>query len=142
MNSLKQLIAAAGLAVLACTALQAQKVVLKATIPFKFSAGQKLLPPGEYVIQEETGYIVLNHEEQGKRTDAVILLTFGATTAARSFEGGALSFNNYGGEYFLTKIRNPHSTEGRQLPATAREEVLAKRGGVPVQTTVALASKQ
>src|SRR3984885_6438530 len=65
MKSLKQTVVVTIFAALACTALHAQSVRLQATIPFDFRAGDKLMPAGEYAIQEQ-GSITFLRAADGK----------------------------------------------------------------------------
>jgi hypothetical protein len=126
-------------AVLAGTGLHAQKLDMRATIPFDFRAGNTLMPAGEYDVYRHDHWVVLRLVDGGKPSTA--FLTNGAI-AADPVRDARLEFNRYGNAYFLTTIWEPFSHDGRQVPRTSREKELAKRGVVPVQTAVVLASNR
>jgi hypothetical protein len=138
MKSLKQLVVAAIFAVVACTGLLAQNVDMRATVPFDFQAGDRLMPAGEYVIHERGPWVIFNHVD-GKAASA--LLTFGASGRGPA-QNARLEFNRYGSAYFLTAVWNSFTQDGRQVPQTAREKELAKRGEGPVPAQVTLASSR
>jgi hypothetical protein len=136
MKSLKQqLMAVAIFAALACTGLHAQSLDMRATIPFDFHAGDRLMPAGEYIIHENGPVVFLREADSGR--PAPILLTIGADRL--DSQEAHLEFNHYGSEYFLTAVWNSFTRDGRRMLPTNREKELAKRGDVPLQTTVALA---
>ncbi len=139
MKNLKQLVVAAGFAVLACTGLHAQSIDMRATIPFDFHAGDTLMPAGEYVIHAQDPWIILKHLDGGKAAGALMT---NAASRGNSTGDSRLVFNRYGDTYFLTTVWNQSSGEGRQVPETARQKELAKRGEVPVQAAVTLASSK
>ncbi len=135
MKSLKQFILVTTFAAVACTGLRAQSVDLQAAIPFDFHAGDRLLPAGDYVIHGQGPVVLLRGADNGK--PAFALMTISAES--RDASGHArLDFNRYGDEYYLTAVWDSSSQAGRQIPPTARQKELAKRGNVPVRDTVAL----
>jgi hypothetical protein len=136
MESLKQLAVAAIFAALACAGLQAQNVDMRASIPFDFQAGDRLMPAGEYVIHESGPWVIFNHVD-GKATSA--LLTFGASGGGPA-QDARLDFKRYGSVYFVTAVWNSSTHDGRQVPRTAREKELAKRGNVPIPAEVTIVS--
>jgi hypothetical protein len=138
MKSLKQLVVVAIFAALACSGLHAQSVDLRATIPFDFHAGNKLLPAGEYEIHGEGPVVWLRAEDNGK--PAFALMTIGAAAGLDSHQQARVEFNRYGNEFFLRTIWNPSIAGGRQLLPTAREKELVARGNVPARTAVAVYS--
>jgi hypothetical protein len=138
MKSLKQLIVVTIFAAAACAGLHAQNVDMRATIPFDFHAGDRLMPAGEYVIQEQGPWVIFNRAD-GKASGA--LLTFGASGRGQA-QDARLEFKRYGDEYFLSTVWNSYTADGRQVPPTTRQKELAKRGNVPVEAAVALASSK
>jgi hypothetical protein len=138
MNRLKHLATATIFAALACTGLHAQSFDMRATIPFDFHAGDKTLPAGEYLIHEEGPLVWLRGEAGG--TPSPIMLTFGVS--GREPHQARLDFNCYGSDYFLTKVWDPYSRDGRQLLQTSREKEIAKRGNVPARAVVNIASSK
>ena len=137
MKSLKQFVSATIFAALACAGLHAQTVDMRATIPFDFHAGDKLMPAGEYAIHEQGDMVIVRSTNGGE--PALISLTYGTTAGGRP--GPArLDFDSYGSEYFLAEIWRPYNPEARALPKTAREKELARRLNVPVKATITVAS--
>jgi hypothetical protein len=53
-----------------------------------------------------------------------------------------LDFNRYDSEYFLTVVWDAFTQDGRQVPPTAHEKELAKRGVGPVVAAVPLAGSK
>ena len=110
------------IALFSCTFAIAQKNnLIKTKIAFDFYVGDKKMPAGDYVIQKLTSSsspaaLLL------RRTDGtaqiIIVPALGGVKARRD---STLSFNRYGGLYYLSEIRNasagiaarllPHKTE-------------------------------
>ena len=83
MKRYMQLIAVTIFAALACTGLRAQTVNLWATIPFDFNAGGKLMPAGEYLIQEQ-GYLVVFHGVNNGNPNIVLMTAAGDQGGSRA----------------------------------------------------------
>jgi hypothetical protein len=137
MKSFKQLAVVAFFAALTCAGLHAQSLDMRANIPFDFHAGDRLMPAGEYVIHQQGGLVFLRGTDRGG--PAPILMTIGLV-GADSSRDARLDFKRYGSEYFLSAIWNPFSKDGRQVPQTARQKELAKRGDIPVPAEVTITS--
>jgi hypothetical protein len=67
------------------------------------------------------------------------LLTFGASGRGPA-QNARVDFKRYGSAYFVTAVWNSYTHDGRQVPQTAREKELAKRGDVPVPAAVNIVS--
>src|SRR5580704_17108515 len=134
MKNVKQLILAAISAAVVCTALQAQSVDTRATIPLDFHAGSRLMPAGEYMIAGAGPWVALRAEGGSGRAVAIVLAN--NAVGADSSRSSRVEFHRYGNEYFLSKIWNSFSREGLEVPPVAREKEIAKRGGAPVQNEV------
>ena len=70
---------------------------MRATVPFDFQAGDRLMPAGEYVIHEQGMLVVLREADSGRL--APILMTIGVVSSNPREAG--LDFSHYGNEYFL-----------------------------------------
>ena len=128
---MKRLFLAIGLfATLACAGLHAQTMDLKANIPFNFRMGEKVMPAGQYTIHHSEGLVTVR--EQGGSNAVMTFLTM-ATIRRDTPKTGALVFNRYGENYFLSKIWSSYSRDGRSLSKSNREKEMA-RNGVPVYT--------
>jgi len=136
MKSYMQLATMTIFAALACTGLRAQTVTLRATIPFDFNAGGKLMPAGQYMIQEQ-GYVTIFHGVDNDKSNVILMTAVGDR---RSSWEARLDFNRYGSKYFLTTIWDAQTPEGRHLRPTGLEKELAKREETPSQTAVPLIS--
>lgn len=101
------------------------QVLIKADVPFSFSAGYGVLPAGEYGITR-TGQmaLLLSSGQRG------IELMMPKTTDWRSdFDTPKLVFHRYGAEYFLAEIWAGDAV--RKLAVHPRERQLAKAGVSP-----------
>jgi hypothetical protein len=110
MKSLKQLVVVAFFAALACAGLQAQRVDMRANIPFDFHAGDRVMPAGEYVIHQQGALVFLREADGGR--PAPILMTIGVD--GRVSQEARLEFNRYGSDYFLTAVWNSFTQDGRK----------------------------
>ena len=106
----------------------------KADIPFGFLVGNKLMPPGHYVIKAHTGYVSL----QSALGESVV----GLTHADQRKEEGPpkLIFTRYGGETFLSRVYTTYSTAGAAFSQSKREKELAKAIQRQESTSIALAN--
>jgi hypothetical protein len=118
------------LAAITSCPLLAQTITLKGNVPFDFHMGTVNMPAGEYTIHQ-SGALVTVRNAEGRNISAMYLTLPKTAPAGRNY--GALVFNRYGNDYFLTQIWVPNSTEGRVLPVSTREKELISRAGA-VQT--------
>ena len=119
------------LAALFLASLCLGQTTARATIPFNFMVGGKLMPAGYYLVKESTGMISL----QSDSGDAVVALTHGDT---RNSDGPTqLVFHRYGDDTFLSRIWL-HGDTGVALQPSKREKQLAKAISHPASTSVAL----
>jgi hypothetical protein len=59
---MKRLIVAALFILVAGSALEAQSMFLRASIPFEFQAGKTVMPAGRYVVEGKGGWVLLREE--------------------------------------------------------------------------------
>lgn len=109
---------AAGLAV--TTLASAQK--LEANVPFEFSVGKSILPPGTYHFDTNVAPTVLRVQSADGKS-AVMIITNGVAPR-RGVQEARIVFNKYGESYFLAKVLQ-HGGSGRELQKTAREKEMA-----------------
>jgi hypothetical protein len=126
--------------VLACSILHAaESADLKATIPFEFLLGQKVMPAGEYrIIQRSDGLITVREEGGHHITQAFFTLP---EFRREKWTSGLLVFNRYGDSYFLSKVWAPYSHDGRSFPKSKQEKELASRASPAKTADVAVARK-
>jgi hypothetical protein len=80
----------------------AQSNGVRATVPFDFTVGSRLLPPGTYTIERESRnanvIMIRNHDKP------IATLSLVHQDGNKSPNGGKLLFHKYGGQYFLSEI--------------------------------------
>jgi hypothetical protein len=104
------------------------QVLIKADVPFSFSAGYGVLPAGEYSIAP-TGFgqpMLLSNGRRG-----VELMTPNTTDWREKISAPKLVFHRYGDEYFLAEIWTSADDCVRTLSVHHRERQLAKAGVSP-----------
>ncbi len=125
------LVACVAFVTLAATPSHAQALI-KADVPFEFSAGYGVLPAGEYTVQRIGGMNTLLISSGQRGIEMVMPRTTDWTT---NFETPKLVFHRYGNEYFLAEVWSSSDNAVRKLQVHPRERQLAK-AGVPVQFAV------
>jgi len=105
--------------------LAAQTSVLKAAVPFEFSFAGKTMPAGEYLIQADSSSGVLTLKSYDANASAVSL---GVPVSGRTVwtAESKITFNRYGGTYFLASAVNGSTGAGIQIPMTRTERELAR----------------
>ena len=80
----------------------AQSNGVRATVPFDFTVGSKLLPSGTYTIAPESRspnvILIRSHDKP------IAVLSVVRQDGNKSPNGGKLLFHRYGGQYFLSEI--------------------------------------
>ena len=112
------------MALMGATSLVAQTVNVRATIPFDFRVGKRLMPAGSYTLTQSSAALFVRKEVDNR--NSVISMTNSAYHSGVLNNGG-LEFNRYGDVYFLSKIWGPDSSDGRELVKTSQEREIAKR---------------
>jgi hypothetical protein len=112
------------MALMGATSLFAQMGGVRATIPFDFRVGDRLMPAGSYTLTQSSAVLVVRKE--GDNRSPVISMTNAAYDSG-ALNTGRLEFNRYGDVYFLSKIWSPASSYGRELVKTSHEREIAKR---------------
>jgi len=90
----------------ATTGLLAQQPVVKANIPFNFTAGEKWMPAGEYTISSLADHVALIQSADRRYSEMVI--------SRQGFQEPAatpqLVFDKYGEYYFLHRVLSGANT--------------------------------
>jgi hypothetical protein len=98
----------------------AQSNGVRATVPFDFTVGSKLLPSGTYTIAPLSGnatvILIRSHD---KPIAALSLVHQDGNTSPN---GGKLLFHKYGGQYFLSEILCDRADMNVELPTSKREK--------------------
>jgi hypothetical protein len=99
-----------------CSA-SAQERAIKATVPFDFTVGSKLVPSGTYTITAKTPNVVLI--QNGERSIALFSTAYGDS---RKSTTGELVFNKYGDQYFLSEILCSAADMNLEIPTSKAEK--------------------
>jgi hypothetical protein len=99
----------------------AQSNGVRATVPFDFTVGNKLLPAGTYTIKEQSDHMIViqNHDKP------IAMLSLVNGDSNRSPNGGKLKFHRYGSQYFLTEILCDQANMNLQVPTSKTEKTTA-----------------
>jgi hypothetical protein len=116
----------AALAVVLAAPVSAQILTLNVSVPFDFVVGGHTLPAGDYVVGKvgDLGYLSLRN----------VSIDGTATVISSNPAGGpavpgeaSLTFHRYGGDYFLAKIWDGYTDQGRSIRMSRTEQERAKR---------------
>ena len=96
----------------------AQSNGVRATVPFDFTVGDKLLPAGTYTIKEQSHHVIMiqNHDKP------IAMLSLVDGDSNKSPNGGKLKFHRYGSQYFLTEILCDRANMNLQVPTSKTEK--------------------
>jgi len=109
------------------SAAYAQKVNVRAMVPFEFVLGDKVYPAGEYAVQSvmtNNDSLYIKNEEGAK---PALLLT-DPHTAPEPANQTKLVFHRLGTTYFLYQVWVAGSEVGREFPRSRRETRMALNG--------------
>jgi hypothetical protein len=96
----------------------AQGRAVRATVPFDFTVGDKLLPAGSYEITEPSNGII----EVQNRDKHVAMLATTTYDSHESRKGGKLVFDKYGDQYFLSEVLCEQAAINVSLPPSKQEK--------------------
>ena len=96
----------------------AQSRAVRATVPFDFSVGDRLLPAGSYEIWSPSWDVI----EIQNRDNHATMLTATTYNSHESRNGGKLVFHKYRDRYFLSEILCASSDINVSLPPTRAEK--------------------
>ena len=100
----------------------AQSNGVRATVPFDFTVGSKLLPSGTYTIKPES--MNSNVIEIRSHEKPIAVLSLVHQDGNKSPNGGKLLFHKYGGQYFLSEILSEQAGMNVELsPSKAEKRV-------------------
>jgi lipopolysaccharide export system protein LptA len=113
-------------AISAVNAFAQSKPILKADIPFDFSAANRTLPAGEYTVKELSSF-----------SGNLVAVTNGKTavgaqamqaTSSKTADKAMLVFRRYGDQYFLAKVIYKGGSMAHELIKTSAEKKAIKGG--------------
>jgi hypothetical protein len=97
----------------------AQSNGVRATVPFDFTVGNKLLPSGTYTIKQATNTHMIVITSRDKPIAALSLVN---QDGKKSPNGGKLLFHRYGGQYFLSEILCDQADMNVAIPRSKTEK--------------------
>ena len=116
----------------------AQGRAVRATVPFDFSVGDKLLPAGNYEISEPSYGVI----EVRNRDEHVTMLTSTRHDSHQSRNGNKLVFHKYGDQYFLSEILCASSDINVSLaPAKAEKQARTMQAAMDNPAKVYIAAR-
>jgi hypothetical protein len=98
--------------------VMAQGRAVRATVPFDFTVGDKLLPAGNYEISKPSAGII----ELQSRDNHVTMLAAANYDSHESRNGSKLVFDKYGDQYFLSEILCQPSAINVRVPLSKAEQ--------------------
>ena len=138
----RQLFAIGVFAMASCFGLNAQGQDLRADIPFPFAVGNATLPPGEYIVNINSGLLNIRDLRGLHHVMSLSNPSYPDRATQAKIGKGMLLFTRMGNEYFLSSVWSPHMEAGRVLQEGRRQRELARSINTPVdRTNLALASK-
>jgi hypothetical protein len=96
----------------------AQVPAIRVNVPFNFTAGDKLLPPGLYTITLASAGII----EIRNRGQHISIGSTALPDNRESEHGGELVFARYGNQYFLHEVLCDFASMNVYLPTTKSEK--------------------
>jgi hypothetical protein len=120
------------------------RVKLVANIPFEFSAGNQMLPAGEYIVKPvnpASDQVVLQITSKDGRNSVMLRMT---STRGKASETAVLVFHRYGDHYFLAQAWTPGERDGFEARKSRYERNVARElAGIKPQTkTIALTANR
>jgi hypothetical protein len=122
------------LAIALCPILAQAQALLKANIPFEFTAGSRTMSSGVYYIENAGNHMQLLRNPETNATAFVASFSVGNPNKI-DLTKNVLVFRRYGPGYVLTQIWA--SGEGHEVPVSKRLRELAK-SEKPSETIVAM----
>lgn len=100
--------------------------VIRVSIPFDFTFGDKNFPAGKYTVQQlfqNTTNGIMIRSEDGKAT--AMRLTSSVQSSAPKHDA-ELIFHRYGNQYFLSEVWAAGENTGFELPESKGEQILER----------------
>lgn len=98
--------------------------MVKVSVPFEFSVGAKILPPGQYILLQPGQHLLVVRNARGQ-TVAQTLTQGSDTQVADRFP--KLRFELENGKYKLAEVRQPDSSSERLFPLAKSDTRLARQ---------------
>jgi hypothetical protein len=105
------------------------------TIPFNFTVGSKTLDAGEYRVSEVTPHVLLI--QSGDYRASIIVQTVSEGPEATP-NLATMTFNRYGGRYFLSRVANPSRGWGLYTSPSEKELLAHRDSSKPLSVVASL----
>ena len=115
----------------------AQSQALRVDVPFDFSANNKTLPAGTYVVYPATDNRVMWRVQGADQPYATLVLA--KRSQAGEHGNTRISFRRYGDRYFLTGFKTP--VNQIELPMSGSEKDFRQAAGITLARLVTLETK-
>lgn len=116
---------------------------MNANIPFEFNVGDKILPPGEYIVRQlnpdsDVSILQIRSQENGDTTTVQMI-----TAVSKVQDSTKLVFRRYGNKYFFAEAWVAGDSNGLQAPRSRAERAVQRElaGIKPTAETVALKNR-
>lgn len=107
-------------------------------MPFDFTVGNKLLPPGTYTITQ-----VLDDAIEIQNSDAHVAILCAASPEGQSGYSAKLVFDRYAGQYFLREVAGGPSAINVYVPTTKQEaKARSQEASLQTPTQVVIAANK
>ncbi|HSB15201.1 MAG TPA: hypothetical protein VLE22_12140 [Bryobacteraceae bacterium] len=123
-SSKRILIAAGLLALLSVADVCAETKLVRIEIPFRFIAGDQVLPAGVYRVAVDPAFNRMELRTEDGASGAFVSVYTAAKAPAS--DTGKLLFHGYGNTFFLQGVWAAGMTSGYKLPASKAEREMAK----------------
>ena len=117
---------AMSLALLLSAAAHAQTTQLKVTVPFDFTAGDTVLPAGDYNVQSMGPWGGPTLSVHNVNSNAGTIILSNSCRSKKPTAEAKLVFRRYGQQYFLAEVWNRYSSDGNQIQISSQQTELAK----------------
>ena len=115
----------------------AQSHALRVNVPFDFSANNKKLPAGTYVVYPATDNRIMWRVQGADQTQSTLVLA--RRSQAEGHGNTRITFRRYGDRYFLTGFKTPVSQI--ELPMSGSEKDFRHSAGINLAGLVTLETK-
>ena len=116
------------LILLGASAASAQRLLLRADVPFDFQVEKQTFPAGTYTITDPGGALhglLMIANQTPQRGTGMVRINLG-TDPVRTGKRAQLLFNRYGDRYWLSQVWDGDGSQGYVIPKSRHETELAR----------------
>lgn len=115
---------------------QDETPLARASIPFAFQAGSRMMPAGTYTISTQSGHVLVLRESVQKAAEFVMVHDAYKLAAPKT---SVIVFDHRGDQYFLRSIWTANNDTGLECPKSRAEKQLEIAATKVPSSTVTLA---